>query len=52
MIDNFSLALSHGLILLACWRLLTRDDLDDAELPVPAPDSADARPSRWRRPDA
>ena len=29
MIDNFALALSHGLLLLAAWRLLSRDDLDD-----------------------
>jgi hypothetical protein len=29
MIDNFALALSHGLLLLAAWRLLARPDLDD-----------------------
>lgn len=29
MVDNFALALSHGLILLALWRLLFRPDLDD-----------------------
>ena len=29
MIDYFSLALTHGLILLAVWRILQRDDLDD-----------------------
>ena len=29
MIDNFALALSHGLILLMAWRLLSRADLDD-----------------------
>jgi hypothetical protein len=28
MIDNFALALSHGLLLLAAWRLLSRNDLD------------------------
>jgi hypothetical protein len=28
MIDNFSIALTHGLIALALWRLLMRDDLD------------------------
>ena len=28
MIDLFSLGVSHGLILLAAWRLLSRDDLD------------------------
>jgi hypothetical protein len=37
MIDNFALALSHGLIILAAWRLMSRDDLDD--------DSADPRPA-------
>lgn len=31
MIDNFSLALTHGLMLLAAWRLLCRPDLDDDE---------------------
>lgn len=28
MIDYFSLALSHGLLLLAAWRLMLRPDLD------------------------
>ena len=28
MIDNFALAISHGLMLLAGWLLLRRDDLD------------------------
>lgn len=28
MIDLLSLALSHGLLALAAWRLLQRDDLD------------------------
>lgn len=28
MIDLFSLGLSHGLMMLAAWRLLARDDLD------------------------
>lgn len=39
MIDLFSLGVSHGLIMLAAWRLMTRDDLnrDDA---VAAPDGA------------
>ncbi|WP_199698811.1 hypothetical protein [Aurantiacibacter zhengii] len=51
MIDYFSIALTHGLILLACWRLLFRDDLDrqgGASRPAEKPwlkqadDSADA----------
>ena len=29
MIDNFALALSHGLLMLVAWRLLWRPDLDD-----------------------
>lgn len=28
MIDNFSLALTHGLLMLAAWRLFRRPDLD------------------------
>ncbi len=43
MIDNFALALSHGLLLLAAWRLVSRRDLDDDSLS--APDSA-AKPRR------
>ena len=41
MIDNFGLLVSHGLIILAVWRLMWRPDLDDgaadpprAEVPV------------------
>lgn len=44
MIDNFALALSHGLMLLAAWRLLSRADLDDDAAPPPVPG---ARKSRW-----
>jgi hypothetical protein len=29
MIDNFAIALTHGLMLLAAWRLLSRPDLED-----------------------
>ncbi len=39
MIDNFSLLLTHGLLLLAAWRLLSRDDLD---VDPPAEGDADA----------
>ena len=36
MIDNFALGLTHGLMLLAAWRLLSRLDLaDDDALPAP-----------------
>ena len=38
MIDNFALALSHGLLILAAWRLVFRADLDDdAAVPGPEP---------------
>jgi hypothetical protein len=37
MIDNFALALSHGLLLLAAWRLMRRPDLDVEAPPKPAP---------------
>jgi len=37
MIDNFALGLTHGLLLLVAWRLLSRPDLDDdASAPAPA----------------
>lgn len=39
MIDNFSLFLTHGLLLLAAWRLVLRPDLD-SEPPPPADESA------------
>ncbi|MES2023043.1 MAG: hypothetical protein V4522_08710 [Pseudomonadota bacterium] len=35
MIDNFALAISHGLIALAVWRLLRRPDLDREDAPPP-----------------
>lgn len=50
MIDNFVLALTHGLMLLAAWRLLSRPDLQDDGAPPPdgrakAPAFARVRPS-------
>ena len=50
MIDNFALGLSHGLLLLVAWRLLSRPDLDDDGASAPPP--AERRRSRWRRPAA
>ena len=47
MIDLFSLGLSHGLMMLAAWRLLFRDDLDRETAGPPAP--APARAKGWRR---
>jgi hypothetical protein len=35
MIDNFSLLLTHGLMLVAAWRLLRRPDLDQEGAPSP-----------------
>ena len=48
VIDNFALAVSHGLIILAIWRLLGRADLDDdAADPVkPKPSFLKRRGSR------
>ena len=43
MIDLFSLAVSHGLMMLAAWRLLSREDLDRE---APAPAAAAAPPKR------
>jgi hypothetical protein len=46
MIDNFSLALTHGLMLLAAFVLLRRPDLDDE---TPPEEQAKARKRRWGR---
>ena len=52
MIDNFALAVSHGLLLLAAWRLLGRPDLDDDGAPPSGagqgwrPAAPDAEPPR------
>ena len=35
MIDNFSILLSHGLLAIAFWFLLQRDDLDEEAPPIP-----------------
>lgn len=35
MIDLFSLALTHGLMMLAAWRVMTRVDLDNESPPAP-----------------
>lgn len=45
MIDNFALGLSHGLLMLAAWRLMFRPDLDDDGVPAPPPPAP--RRSRW-----
>ncbi|MGL4302104.1 MAG: hypothetical protein ACRCS5_05275 [Sphingomonas sp.] len=37
MIDNLALAISHGLIALAVWRLLRRPDLDREDVATQRP---------------
>ena len=46
MIDNFALALTHGLMILAAWRLLSRPDLDDEQAATPDP----AEKPKWSLP--
>lgn len=46
MIDNFALGLTHGLMLLAAWRLLSRPDFDDDD------DAAATSRRGWFRKDA
>ncbi|HWK36528.1 hypothetical protein [Sphingomonas sp.] len=50
MIDNFALAITHGLMLLAALRLWHRDDLDRE--PGPRDDAPPPRAQRWGRPRA
>ena len=54
MIDNFALALSHGLLLLAAWRLMRRPDLDHEAPPprAPRPQGFARRPAREPSPRA
>ena len=42
MIDHFALGLTHGLMLLAAWRLLSRADLND-DRPTPAGEARGGR---------
>jgi len=48
MIDNLSLGLSHGLMMLAALYLLRRPDLDRED----APDTPATKRNRWGRPRA
>jgi hypothetical protein len=41
MVDNFALAISHGLLLLAAWRLFSMRQLDDESV------AADDRTTGW-----
>jgi hypothetical protein len=45
VINNFTILLTHGLMLLAGWRLLRRPDLDREGAPVER-DSARRKPPR------
>lgn len=48
MVDNLSLALTHGLMLLATWLLLSRPDLDREAGPGEKPPETHPRRG-WRR---
>lgn len=51
MIDNLSLGLSHGLMLLAAFLLLRRPDLDHEPGPND-PATSKAKKRRWGKPGA
>lgn len=44
MIDTFALALSHGLILLTAWRLVTRADFDRVDRDPPVDRASSRKP--------
>jgi hypothetical protein len=45
MVDYFALALTHGLLVIACWRLLQRGDLDaEAASERPCDEAPPAKP--------
>ena len=48
MIDYFALALTHGLLVLACWRILLRGELD-VEPTEAAPAAPELTPKGQRR---
>ena len=50
MIDNLSLGLSHGLMLLAAFLLLRRPDLDHE--PGPNDQAGNPKKRRWGKPGA
>jgi hypothetical protein len=49
MVDNFALALTHGLLALAAWRLLMRADLDSDPEREAGPAETEAPPGKPRR---
>ncbi|MYL96556.1 hypothetical protein GR702_02045 [Novosphingobium sp. FGD1] len=48
MVDILALSLSHGLLLLAAWRLLRRPELDVEMRDVPSPAVDASRPAAHR----
>jgi hypothetical protein len=57
MVDNFSILLSHALLLIAFWYLTMRDDLNAEVPPTPDPDpegfvKKGPKPGQNKRPDA
>jgi hypothetical protein len=46
MIDNFSLGLTHALLLYAAWKLMARPDLDHEQTPETKP-IAEAKQPGW-----
>ena len=51
MIDTFALALTHALMLIAAWRLVSRADFDREDA-APAADKARLPKARRGAPDA
>jgi hypothetical protein len=45
MIDSFSLALTHGLLMLVAWRLMFRADLDEDI--APGAEASAPKGRRW-----
>lgn len=52
MIDNLSLAITHGLMLLAAYLLMRRDDLDREPGPQDQDAKRTSRKRRWGPPGA
>ena len=51
MIDSFALVLTHGLMLIAAWRLIGRRELDQEGEAGPAAARTAAKPGAKRRVD-
>jgi hypothetical protein len=46
MIDDFAIGLTHALMALAIWRLMSRTDLDAEPVATPESSADDAKPTR------